>query len=244
MEGRNLISRAGPVLAFALLGACAGHGSAPAGAPAPEAPAAGTAPGPVASVDPAALADSIRRATMLRGPRNLTFGWELDEAGAKFRGRGVARVSPPNRIRLDLFGPRGETYLAAALVDETPRVPAALEGKIPMPSPALLWGALGVVRPPAAARLVSATAGALRYEAGAEGTIEYRLDSGALRSVRRLVRGGLKESIDITRGAGGAVQRAEYRDWSAYRTLTLTTESSTDVEPFPEDTWTPPGTGR
>jgi hypothetical protein len=113
-----------------------------------------------------------------------------------------------------------------------------------MPSPALLWGALGTVRPPAAARLVSASATQLRYDAGEQGTLEYRLENGALRTVRRLVRGGLAESIDLTRAADGAVQRAAYRDWAAYRTLTLTLESATDVEPFPQDTWTPPGTGQ
>jgi hypothetical protein len=242
MLGRSLIRPFALVAGLAGGAACAGHGAAPAGAPSPEPSTVPAASAPAS--DPAALADSIRRATMLRGARQLTFGWELDEAGAKFRGRGVARVSPPDRIRLDLFGPRGETYLAAALVNETPRIPAAVEGRVPMPSPALLWGALGVVKPPAAARLVSASPSSLRYDAGDAVAIEYRLEGGALRSVRRLVRGGLRESIELSRAADGSVRRAEYRDWAAYRTLTLTLESSTDVASFSEDTWTPPGTGR
>ncbi|HET6762893.1 MAG TPA: hypothetical protein VFH27_04450 [Longimicrobiaceae bacterium] len=243
MRSRCIQLHLAAALAAAALAGCGGRTAPPADSPVPATVGAGSTTTTAAS-DPAATADSIRRATMLRAPRRLTFGWELDEAGARFHGRGVARVGPPDRIRLDLFGPRGETYLAAALVDETPRVPAALEGRVPMPSPALLWGVLGVVRPPAAARLVSASATQLRYDAGEQGTLEYRLENGTLRTVRRLVRGGLAESIDLTRAADGAVQRASYRDWAAYRTLTLTLESAADVEPFPEDTWTPPGTER
>jgi hypothetical protein len=249
MPARSPIHPAALLACLAGSAACAGHAAAPAGAPSPEAPATTTAPGPTASpaapaTDPAALADSIRRATMLRSPRQVMFAWELDEAGAKFRGRGVARVSPPDRVRLDLFGPRGETYLAAALVDETPRIPASAQGRVPMPSPALLWGALGAVKPPAAARLVSASPTSVRYDAGDAGTLEYRLEGGTLRSVRRLVRGGLRESVEVARAPDGSVRRAEYRDWNAYRTLTLTLESSNDVASFSEDTWTPPGTGR
>jgi hypothetical protein len=250
MKRPTLAQPLAALLASAMLAtACGGRQTAPASGPVPrpgtgDTVGASASPASPASPDPSLLADSIRRATALRTPRRLTFGWALDEAGARFRGQGVARVSPPDRIRLDLFGPRGETYLAAALVDETPRVPAALEGRVPMPSPALLWGVLGVVRPPTGARLVSASATSLRYDAGDQGTLEFRLDGGSLKSVRRLVRGGLRESIELSRGAGGAVSRAEYRDWAAYRTLTLTLDSSTDVDAFPEDTWTPPGTGR
>jgi hypothetical protein len=243
---RPIMRHSGALLGIALIAGCGGRTPAPASSPAPQ--TAGTTgaatAGTPASPDPSGIADSVRRASMLSSPRQITFGWSLDEAGARFTGRGVARVSPPDRIRLDLFGPRGETYLAAALVDETPRIPSALEGRVPMPSPALLWGTLGVVRPPAAARLTAATAGSLRYDAGEQGTLEYRLDDGRLKSIRRLVRGGLRESIELTRAANGGVAKAEYRDWAAYRTLTLTLESSADVAAFPEDTWTPPGTGR
>jgi hypothetical protein len=225
----------------ALLVACGGA-AAPAGtSPTPDAAPSAAQPGA------AAIAAELRRATMPSAPRQVQFAWELDEAGARFRGRGVARYRAPDRFRLDLFGPRGETYLAAALVDETPRVPAALEQRFRLPSVGLLWGVVGVVRPPADARLIDAATTRetlVRYDLGAEGTLEYRARGGLLQSVRRIRSGGVQESIDLERGSDGALRTARYRDWVAFRTLNLTLESSNDVAFFPEDIWSPPGAAR
>ena len=202
-------------------------------------------PGPPAPpADPAAVAAELQRATAPASPRQVNFAWQLDEAGARFNGRGVARFVAPTRFRLDLFGPRGETYLAAALVDGQPRVPAALAGRFSLPSPALLWGAVGVVAPPVEARLLETAVDngvtTLRYQLG-EDVLEYRARGGRLESVRRRSRGGVAESIDLDYNDQG-LARAQYRDWAAYRTLNLTPESSTDVQSFPDATWTPPGT--
>lgn len=223
--------------AASALAACAPAATTQTPAPAPGQPAAPAA-------DPAAIAAELQRATSPASGRQVSFGWELDEAGARFRGQGVARFVAPARFRLDLFGPRGETYLAAALVDGQARVPAALAERFALPSPALLWAAVGVVAPPADARLLAAEteggATTLRYQLG-EDQLEYRARGGRLESVRRRSRGGVAESIDLTYNAQG-VSRAQYRDWAAYRTLNLTPESSTDVASFPEGTWSPPGT--
>jgi hypothetical protein len=227
------------LIALAVLAGC--------GAP----PAAANGPAPVAAApgqDMAEIAAQVQRATLPSSPRQANFTWALDESGARFNGRGVARFRAPDRFRLDLFGPRGETYLAAALVDETPRVPAALvQQRLTLPSPALLWGVVGVVRPPGSARLVSATAGettVLRYDLGDQGTLEYRVRGGALQSVRRLRAGGVQESIDLEHASNGAIRGARYREWIALRTLNLTLESTNDVASFPEDIWSPPGTAR
>lgn len=190
------------------------------------------------------IADEARRATAPASPRQVNFGWELDEAGARFQGRGVARFEAPRRFRLDLFGPRGETYLAAALVDGEPRVPPALAERFELPSPALLWAAVGVVAPPAEARLLEASTRGdettLRYQLGEE-VLEYRSRAGRLQSVRSRRGSAVSESIDLAYDGRG-VSRAQYRDWAAYRTLNLTIETSSDVAQFPEDTWRPAGT--
>lgn len=222
-------------LAAAALAACAPAAMTPAGAPAPG----------QAAPDPAPVAAAAVRSTTPASPQQAQFGWELDEAGAKFRGRGTARIAAPSRVRLDLFGPRGETYLAAALVDGQMRVPPIVAQRFRLPSPALLWGAVGVVNPPAEARLLDAgTSGdavTLRYALG-DDQLEYRLRAGRLESIRRSSRGGAAESIDLTYSDAGQLQRAQYRDWAAYRSLTLTVESLANVAGFPEETWSPPGT--
>ncbi|HEX2204592.1 MAG TPA: hypothetical protein VHG91_14870 [Longimicrobium sp.] len=231
-------------LAF-LLAACTGAAGTPE-------PAAGPEPGTAGSAAARQSADSIaaalRRATLPASPRQVQFGWSLDEAGARFSGRGVARFRAPDRFRLDLFGPRGETYLAAALVGEEARVPPAVTERFKLPSPALLWATVGVVVPPSGARLASAADEGgqvlLRYALSGGETLEFRARGGRLQQVRRLQGGGVQESIDLDRASDGALQRARYRDWIALRTLTLTPESQTDAPSFPEDTWSPPGTGR
>jgi hypothetical protein len=214
--------------------------------------AAGGSPAPTTGAprqDPAVIAAQLQRATLPSSPRQANFTWALDESGARFNGRGVARFRAPDRFRIDLFGPRGETYFAAALVDETPRIPAALDQqRFRLPSPALLWATVGVVRPPGTARLVDATSSAdatiLRYDLGADGTLEYRARNGVLQSVRRLRGGGVQESIDLSHGPGNAITSARYREWNALRTLNLTLESTNDVASFSEDIWSPPGTAR
>jgi hypothetical protein len=234
---RHVAARCAALLALGLAApactAAAAASAPPAGAPAPD-------PGPVAA--------ELQRATQLPSPRQIAFAWELDEAGAKLRGRGVLRAQPADRLRLDLFGPRGETYLAAALVGEEARIPPAVAERFPLPSPALLWGALGVVRPPAGATLLGASrdgdATTVRYQLGDGTTLEFRSRNGRLDTLRRLERGGVRESVQLSWADGGTLRRTEYRDWAAYRTLTLTPESSTDVASFPEETWSPPGTGR
>jgi len=112
----------------------------------------------------------------------------------------------------------------------------------------IVWAAVGVVRPPASARLTAATDEGgrvtLRYDLGGDGTLEYRAQGGRLQSVRRLRGGGVQESVDLERAADGSLKAARYRDQAAYRSLNLTLESSTDVASFADDVWSPPGTGR
>ena len=108
---------------------------APAATSQTPAPAPGPAAGQPAGADPTAVAAEAARATVPASPRQVNFRWELDEAGARFQGRGAGRFVAPSRFRLDLFGPRGETYLAAALVDGEARVPPALAERFKLPSP-------------------------------------------------------------------------------------------------------------
>lgn len=225
----------GPFLALALLAlaGCAAGIPEPVGAPA---------------ADPAAVEERLVRATTPASARQVTFGWELDEAGARVRGRGVVREEAPERLRLDLFGPRGESYLAAALVGGEFRVPPAIAGRVPLPSPALLWGALGVIRPPADARLLGATVSGdtatLRYQTAGEEVLEYVAHGSRLRDLRRRGRSGVRESITLSHSPEGELRRAEYRDPGAYRTLVLNVETIANVGAFPESTWRPAGTGR
>lgn len=202
---------------------------------------------PVADAD--GLAAQLSAATTPSAPYQVNFAWTLEEGGSRANGRGVVRVEAPERIRLDLFGPRGETYLVAALADGEYRFPPAVRSPVELPSPVLLWGALGVFQIPAGATLSSATVdGAttqLRYTAPNGDLYLFAFAAGtegsAPRPVRieRAVGQGVVESVTIARDGNDEVTRTEYRDWTAFRNLTLTVESRRDVDSFPQEIWRP-----
>lgn len=225
-----------PWVFAALLAACGAGISAPAGAPVP---------------DPGAAARELQRATTPLSPRLVRFAWELNEAGSRVRGTGIARYEAPERLRIDLFGPRGETYLAAALVGDSARLPPAA-AQVTLPSPALLWSALGVVRPPSTAAVVSATTEdgmlVVRYGTTDTDLFQYRAAGNGgqtrLRELEHLGRSGVLESVQLSYGPDATLTQARYRDPVAYRELVLTFESSTDAAAFPESVWRPAGAAR
>lgn len=226
----------GSALVVLALSACAPPAAGPVGTPAP---------------DPAALARTVAAATTPAAPLQATFAWTLDEAGSRVSGRGVARAEAPERLRLDLFGSRGETYLSAALVGDEFRLPPGAAPGIELPSPALLWAALGVARPPAAAVLESASTTEeeviLRYGLGGE-DFEFRAATDAdtllLSRVERIGPSGVIESVRLERAGDGDLSRTRYRNWAAYRDLELNFESIENVAPFPASIWTPGGAAR
>jgi len=199
--------------------------------------------------DPADFAASLRAASLPSSPEQITFGWALDERGSGVSGRGVVRHEPAERIRLDLFGPRGETYLIAALVGGEYRLPPEAANAVALPSPTLLWGALGILEPPAGATLSSATtaerSAELRF-GGQEGqvfvfTFQQQPDERYLLvRVERAASQGVLETVSIERGPGGDIVRTRYRDWTAFRDLTLDVESTQrQTAPFPATIWRP-----
>jgi hypothetical protein len=216
------------------LAACVGGGAAPAGQPV---------------ADPSATAAELVRATVPAQPRQYSFGWTLEEGGSRVKGRGVIRAAAPERLRLDLFGPRNEGYLSAALVGGDFRFhggATSLPPGVALPSPALLWGALGVLQPPRGAELVEARASdsvsVLRYRVGEDEFFQFRLSTSArprLEQVERIGPSGVLETVRVERDDSGSLQRTRYRDWSAYRDLTFDVESVQDVESFPESVWNP-----
>jgi len=207
-----------------LLAACAARSAPPPGPP-----------------DPASARAAVE-ATEPRRTVQLLFDWNLRERDARFSGRGVARVQPPYRARLDLFGPRGEGYLTAALVGGDLRLPPAVQNA-PVPPPPLLWSALGVLWPPPGAELLATQRDGevlrLEYAKGAE-RWRYRLEGGRLLYAEWLPAEGGRHTVELRHGDGdGPPREARYRDWAAYVELVLVLDSVEDVEAFPPDIWTP-----
>jgi len=197
--------------------------------------------------DPSAFERQLRLATLPGTPQQVNFAWSLDEGGSRVRGRGVVRHEAPQRIRLDLFGPRGETYLMAALVGEEYRLPSEATGAVALPSPSLLWAALGVLEPPVGASLSAATEAEsraeLRYDTSNQEIFAFTfvIESGEFRlsRIERAGRQGVIETVQVERAPDGSIARTRYRDWAGFRDLTLEVETVRIADPFPPNIWRP-----
>lgn len=215
-------ARLAPVIAL-VLSACA-----------TAAPVPGTAP---AGID-ATLVDSAEAATRLQRRLHVTFDWSLQDRDARFRGQGVVRLDPPYRGRLDLFGPRGETYAAAVLQDAELRAPAGAAALLP--PPAFLWASLGVFRRPEAPLTLARRDGEsleLGFAAGRE-RWHFAFEAGRLRHVEWLGPDGGRRTVELAGAAAhGLPQRGTYRDWQEFRELALTLTAVEEVDAFPSDIW-------
>lgn len=174
---------------------------------------------------------------------HVTFAWSFTEQQARFSGEGATRIEPPYRARLDLFGPRGEAYISAALVEFDLRLPPGASAEM-LPPPPLLWSVLGVVLPPPNATLTRAT------RSGAQVQLEYTENGGRWRftlendRLRRAEweggRDGGRRTVEVRAyGDRDVPSNVVYRDWLAFRELTLTLNQVHDADPFPPETWYP-----
>ena len=187
----------------------------------------------------------IEARTQLKAPVRLIFDWSVREPGLRSGGRGVARLEPPYRARLDLFTEAGETVLRAALVGDELRLPDGTSDEL-IPPPALFWSSLGVFRPGGDYRPAEgweADDGTLRlsYESVTRPGLLYALDGNGDVAALALLRDG--ETVDELALSpplrDGFPAEATYRNLIDFRELTFTLDTVEIVESYPSDIWSP-----
>ena len=193
-------------------------------------------------IDAEGVALRLEATTHLEDPLRIFFQWSLSDRDARFQGRGVARVEPPYKARLDLFLGNGETVARAALVDDDLRLPAGTpEGIIPPAE--MLWGTLGVFRPGRDTQLLGGEALGegrvrLRYRRPDGIELRFTISGGRVEDVERLRQGQVVERVVVTPGDRDRYPlQGTYRDVAAFRELKLTRERLEEVEAFPPDIW-------
>jgi hypothetical protein len=183
-------------------------------------------------------------ATRIQYPQRIVFRWMLAEAGMRFQGRGVARMEPPYRVRLDLFTSGGETLFQAALVGQDLRIPPWAPRELAPPS-ALMWASVGVFRPDSELALLDGVrvedgAILLRYGAGEERELWFRVLDGRLSGAEIRLGGHVAKEVNLAFGESSeGVQESTYRDREAFRELRFELESIERVESYPPDIWLP-----
>lgn len=192
------------------------------------------------TADPAVAEEAIA-ATAPQRPLRVIFGWRALEREARFHGTGAARLEPPYRARLDLFGPTGDGYLSAALVGQELRLPPGAS-PVRLPPAAMMWAVLGVVAPPenAVLRGTRTEAGQTQLYYGiGDGLLRYDLRGGRLAGAEWEGHGGRMDVRLEGTAEHGLPRRAVFRDWSGYTELELNLERVDEVEPYPPDIWSP-----
>jgi hypothetical protein len=183
--------------------------------------------------------DSLVAATVPDRPLQLTFDWAVTDRDARFSGKGVVRVAPPYRARLDLFGPRGETYVIATL--DGAQLVLRPEGANQLLPPApFLWASLGVFRAPGQPLTSSRADGDDAELAFADQAERWRFAfaGGELRRVEWLGPDNGRRTVELAgESAPGVPQRGSYRDWIAFRELTLTVTGVENVDGFDAEIW-------
>ncbi len=162
----------------------------------------------------------------------------------RVKGRGVARIEPPYKARLDLFMGNGETVVSAALVDGDLRIPPGMPDGI-LPPPDLMWGVLGVFRPETGTRLLGADrledgSVRLRYGYPDGRVLAFQVADEQVRSMELLENGHVVQRVALDLEAGSRYpEEATYRNLAAFRELKLTRETLEHVGPYPPDIFDP-----
>lgn len=194
-------------------------------------------------LDAGQLASNAERASALDAPYRLVFEWSVTEPGMRLQGRGVARVEPPYRARLDLFSRSGERITSAALVDGDLRVPEGLPSYLPEST--MFWASLGVFRPDRGMGLAGGRwhrdgLAELRYQPGGNSDLLIRLAQNRIQEVIQENNGQVVEELRLRLVEDERFpRRATYRDMRQTRELTMTLESVENVESYPSDIWEP-----
>jgi hypothetical protein len=164
--------------------------------------------------------------------QQVVFRWDYSDNELAGRGEGVARIAPPDSVRIDVFLAGGFGGGHAFLIGDTLRTPAGDAIRKFLPPPALLWAALGRLRPAAPDTVARVDGDTLRADIGHGPTWRATFGSDGLVRLERIDDGRILE--DVTRHPGTDVH---YRNANARRSLTLTITRTDSVPAFDETIW-------
>jgi len=169
--------------------------------------------------------------TLAEGHARLVFRWEYSDPLFAARGEGVARIAPPDSVRLDFFsdGDLGGGY--AILIANELSTPAKADAVRYLPPVPLLWAALGRLQVTGSDTLALVSNDTLRADIGRP--VEWRaaFAGGSLVALERLAGNRRRESV--TRDS----TKISYRNFGSRRRLTLTHLRRIADPPYDEAIW-------
>jgi hypothetical protein len=175
----------------------------------------------------------LPRAQLPPGYRRVIFRWAYSDPDYRMQGEGVARIAPPDSVRLDLFLDGGLGGARAYLIGNDLRIPDATFAERLLPPPALMWASLGRLSvPPAADTAIRVDGDTLRADIGRDPRFRVAFVGSSLRRVERIDGGRLREWV--TRDSSGNVR---YEQPTARRALGITVLRSEPLSDLDASIW-------
>ena len=195
---------------------------------------AGCAPPRVASL-PGTIVPSqqLPKGTLPEGRRKVVFQWEMSDGELTARGDGVARIAPPDSVRLDFFLGGGLGGGAAVLIGDSLIVPGPDMARRLVPPRSLLWAALGRLDLPAERdTVVRVDDGVVRADIGSPVRWRASFRGDTLTRLERVEGGRLQEWVERT-----SSQKVQYRHEGSRRSLSLVIQRSDAAPAFDASIW-------
>jgi hypothetical protein len=176
----------------------------------------------------------IPESPLAPGHRRIVFQWEYHERVFSGKGQGVARIAPPDSVRIDLFLQNGASGGYVVAIGDSLRGPEGLDTRRFFPPAPMLWAALGRITMTAADTAVRLDGDTLRADIGHDPT--WRVTFGRERPVRieRLMHNRIEESVERIDST-----RVVYRQARAGRVLALTVTARYPESTFDATIWRP-----
>ncbi|HEX4933897.1 MAG TPA: hypothetical protein VFV33_11995, partial [Gemmatimonadaceae bacterium] len=157
--------------------------------------------------------------------------WEYDDPIFTARGEGVARIAPPDSVRLDFFtdGNLGGGF--ALLIGDRLSTPANDDAVRYLPPVPLLWAALGRLRVAGRDTVARLAADTLRADIGPSPVWRAAFSGAELVSLQRVDGQRVRESVQRDS------MLVRYRNFGSRRRLTLTVLRRLADPPYDEAIW-------
>jgi hypothetical protein len=165
--------------------------------------------------------------------QRIRFTWNYSDLDLRGRGDGVARVAPPDSVRLDLFLAGGNSGGRAVLIDDELRAPGGAMVRSFLPPPPMLWAALGRLHlPPAADTAVRVDGDTVRADIGRDPRWRVTFVGRDLRRLELIHGNRLQQWVERT-----ADHKVTYRHLRANRALDLNIVRVDTVPGFDATIW-------
>lgn len=165
------------------------------------------------------------------GHARIVFRWEYGDPIFSARGEGVARIAPPDSVRLDFFADGGMGGGFAIMIGDRLTTPANDDARKYLPPVPLLWAALGRLQVSGPDTVAVMRGDSVQADIGRSPVWRAAFHGDTLVELQRIEGQRLRERVQ--RGASVVT----YRNFGSRRRLTLTLTRRIADPPFDEAIW-------